>query len=81
MLAGGAEAAIIPSGIGGFIACRALSRRNEDPAKASRPWDKQRDGLVMGEGAGVHLKLAVTDCACALRFCHDWSSLCAFAHF
>ena len=55
MLAGGAEAAIIPSGIGGFIACRALSGRNQDPTKASRPWDKNRDGFVMGEGAGVHL--------------------------
>ncbi|DBA90890.1 hypothetical protein WJX79_007143 [Trebouxia sp. C0005] len=53
MLAGGAEAAIIPSGVGGFIACRALSSRNEDPTKASRPWDKDRDGFVMGEGAGV----------------------------
>lgn len=55
MLAGGAEAAIIPSGIGGFIACRALSSRNQDPTKASRPWDKNRDGFVMGEGAGVRL--------------------------
>jgi hypothetical protein len=54
MLAGGADAAIIPSGIGGFIACKALSRRNEDPASASRPWDRDRDGFVMGEGAGAH---------------------------
>ena len=53
MLAGGADAAIIPSGIGGFIACRALSQRNEDPARASRPWDRNRDGFVMGEGAGA----------------------------
>jgi len=53
MLAGAADAAIIPSGIGGFIACKALSKRNDDPAKASRPWDKDRDGFVMGEGAGV----------------------------
>lgn len=53
MLAGGAEAAIIPSGLGGFIACKALSRRNEEPTRASRPWDKNRDGFVMGEGAGV----------------------------
>ncbi len=52
MLAGGADAAVIPSGMGGFIACKALSRRNEDPASASRPWDRQRDGFVMGEGAG-----------------------------
>lgn len=53
MLAGGGDAAIIPSGIGGFIACKALSKRNDDPAAASRPWDKERDGFVMGEGAGV----------------------------
>lgn len=53
MLAGGADAAVIPSGIGGFIACKALSKRNEDPQGASRPWDKGRDGFVMGEGAGV----------------------------
>ncbi|XP_074578010.1 3-oxoacyl-[acyl-carrier-protein] synthase I, chloroplastic-like isoform X2 [Curcuma longa] len=46
-------AAIIPSGVGGFIACRALSQRNDDPKTASRPWDKDRDGFVMGEGAGV----------------------------
>ena len=52
MLAGGSDAAIIPSGIGGFIACKALSRRNEAPEAASRPWDKGRDGFVMGEGAG-----------------------------
>lgn len=53
MLAGGADAAVIPSGIGGFIACKALSKRNDNPAAASRPWDKNRDGFVMGEGAGV----------------------------
>ncbi|KAK6158414.1 hypothetical protein DH2020_005728 [Rehmannia glutinosa] len=53
MVAGGTEGAIIPTGVGGFIACRALSQRNEDPQKASRPWDKNRDGFVMGEGAGV----------------------------
>lgn len=52
MLAGGADAAVIPSGMGGFIACKALSKRNEDPATASRPWDRNRDGFVMGEGAG-----------------------------
>ena len=57
MLAGGAEAAVIPSGVGGFIACRALSSRNEDPTKASRPWDKDRDGFVMGEGAGTRLSV------------------------
>lgn len=53
MLAGGAEAAILPVGLGGFAACRAMSMRNDDPKTASRPWDVDRDGLVMGEGAGV----------------------------
>ncbi|XRB14353.1 3-oxoacyl-[acyl-carrier-protein] synthase [Pseudoscourfieldia marina] len=53
MLAGGTEAAIESSGIGGFIACKALSSRNDDPQGASRPWDINRDGFVMGEGAGI----------------------------
>ncbi|KAM0839189.1 hypothetical protein ACQ4PT_060475 [Festuca glaucescens] len=53
MIAGGTEAAIIPIGVGGFVACRALSQRNDDPKTASRPWDKERDGFVMGEGAGL----------------------------
>jgi 3-oxoacyl-[acyl-carrier-protein] synthase II len=52
-LAGGSEAAIVPLGIGGFAAMKALSTRNDAPTKASRPWDKDRDGFVMGEGAGV----------------------------
>ncbi|GMI88537.1 ARABIDOPSIS BETA-KETOACYL-ACP SYNTHETASE 2, BETA-KETOACYL-ACP SYNTHETASE 2 [Hibiscus trionum] len=55
MLCGGSDAAIIPIGLGGFVACRALSERNGDPTKASRPWDSNRDGFVMGEGAGVLL--------------------------
>ena len=53
MVAGGSEASIVPVGLGGFVACRALSKNNEDPQGASRPWDKDRDGFVMGEGAGV----------------------------
>jgi 3-oxoacyl-[acyl-carrier-protein] synthase II len=53
MFAGGSEAAVIPIGIGGFCAMRAMSTRNDDPKTASRPFDKDRDGFVMGEGAGV----------------------------
>jgi len=53
MVAGGAEATVSPLGVGGFCAARALSGRNDDPATASRPWDKDRDGFVLGEGAGV----------------------------
>lgn len=55
MLTGGCEAAITPIGLAGFVACKALSERNDEPQKASRPWDKNRDGFVMGEGAGVLL--------------------------
>ena len=52
-VAGGSESAIVPLGIGGFAAMKALSTRNDDPTRASRPWDKDRDGFVMGEGAGI----------------------------
>lgn len=53
IIAGGAESTVSELGIGGFIACRALSTRNDDPKTASRPWDKDRDGFVLGEGSGV----------------------------
>jgi 3-oxoacyl-[acyl-carrier-protein] synthase II len=53
MICGGAEAPITPVGLAGFVAIKALSTRNDEPAKASRPWDQGRDGFVMGEGAGV----------------------------
>lgn len=53
MLVGGAEMATTPVGLGGFAAARALSTRNEEPTRASRPWDKDRDGFVLGDGAGV----------------------------
>ena len=53
MIAGGAESAVCTLGVGGFAAMKALSTRNDDPADASRPWDKDRDGFVMGEGSGV----------------------------
>ncbi|PHT96207.1 3-oxoacyl-[acyl-carrier-protein] synthase I, chloroplastic [Capsicum chinense] len=53
MVAGGTEAAVTTTGVGGFIACRALSQRNDEHEKASRPWDTNRDGFVIGEGSGV----------------------------
>lgn len=62
MIAGGAEAAITPMSVGGFASMRALSTRNHEPERASRPWDKDRDGFVVGEGAGV-LILEELECA------------------
>jgi 3-oxoacyl-[acyl-carrier-protein] synthase II len=53
MIVGGAEMATCPAGVGGFAAARAMSTRNDDPEKASRPWDKDRDGFVLGDGAGI----------------------------
>src|SRR5207245_5048045 len=53
MIAGGSEAGIVPIGVAGFAAMRALSERNDEPAKASRPFDAERDGFVMGEGSGI----------------------------
>jgi 3-oxoacyl-[acyl-carrier-protein] synthase II len=53
MIAGGSEAAITPMGVGGFASMRALSTRNDEPTRASRPFDKDRDGFVIGEGAGI----------------------------
>src|SRR6185503_21296690 len=53
MICGGTEACITPMGIGGFAAMRALSTRNDEPQRASRPWDNDRDGFVVGEGAGI----------------------------
>ena len=63
MVAGGTEAAVIPTGVAGFIACRALSQRNGEPQGASRPWDKDRDGFVMGEGAGVLVPNTIIQCS------------------
>lgn len=53
MVAGGTDAGVTPGGVGGCTACRALSERNDEPQRASRPWDRNRDGFVMGEGAGI----------------------------
>ena len=53
MICGGAEASVTPLGVAGFAAMRALSTRNDDPQRASRPWDRDRDGFVVGEGAGI----------------------------
>lgn len=76
MLAGGAEMACTPVGLGGFAAARALSTRNEDPAKASRPWDRDRDGFVLADGAGV-LVLEEYECA-RQRGARIYAELCGF---
>src|SRR5262249_29531516 len=83
MLAGGADALIHPAVVAGFCALRALSRRNEEPSQASRPFDGERDGFVLGEGAGI-LVLEALDLAAA-RGAHAYAEvvgygLCADAH-
>ena len=75
MIAGGSEAAITPMGVGGFAAMRALSTRNDDPQHASRPFDRDRDGFVMGEGAGVGILEALESAAAvARRSTPSWSA-------
>lgn len=76
MVTGGTEAAVTPLGLAGFIACRALSNRNDDPARASRPFDKDRDGFVLSEGAGLlvieeyeHAKARGADIYCEVLAC------------
>jgi 3-oxoacyl-[acyl-carrier-protein] synthase II len=76
MLVGGAEMATTPVGIGGFAAARALSTRNDDPERASRPWDADRDGFVLGDGAGI-LMLESYDSAKA-RGAHIYCELTGF---
>ena len=76
MVAGGSEAAICETAVAGFDVMKALSRRNDEPEKASRPWDKDRDGFVMGEGAGV-LVLESYEHATA-RGAHIYAELAGF---
>ena len=77
MIAGGSEAAVTPMGVGGFAAMRALSTRNEEPQRASRPFDKDRDGFVVGEGAGVLIleELDLAKTARAPRSSPSWSGM------
>jgi len=63
MICGGTEAAITPLGVAGFAAWRALSTRNDDPTRASRPWDIDRDGFVVGEGGGILVLETADDAA------------------
>jgi len=76
MLVGGAEMATTPVGVGGFAAARALSTRNDDPERASRPWDRERDGFVLGDGAGM-LMLESLDAAIA-RGAHIYCEVSGF---
>ncbi len=76
MVAGGAEAAVTPTGMAGFGNARALSTRNADPATASRPWDRDRDGFVLGEGAGI-VVLEELECA-RRRGARIYAELCGF---
>ena len=74
MIAGGSEAAVTPMGIGGFAAMRALSTRNDEPERASRPFDAERDGFVVGEGAGVLILEALEFAKSAARISSPKSS-------
>jgi len=76
MLAGGAEAAITPLGVAGFCSMKALSTRNDEPARASRPFDKERDGFVVGEGAGVVVLEELTQAR--KRGAHLWGEIVGF---
>ena len=83
---GGAEAAVAPVCLGGFAALRALSRRNGDPGAAFRPWDRDRDGFVLGEGAGVLVRArrrraleGTCACVCARRYCSSCGA-CGSCH-